>query len=43
MRIGEYHLYQSWHLSDDGEIRPVLQSRGLSLQYQPPSPSLLAY
>ncbi|MFO0766843.1 MAG: hypothetical protein U0231_08625 [Nitrospiraceae bacterium] len=27
-RIGEYHLYQSWHLSDDGEIRPVLQSRG---------------
>ena len=29
-RIGEYHLYQSWHLSDDGEIRPVLQSRGLS-------------
>jgi len=29
-RIGEYHLYQSWHLSEDGEIRPVLQSRGLS-------------
>jgi len=21
-RIGEYHLYQAWHLSDDGELRP---------------------
>ena len=29
-RIGEYHLYQAWHLSDDGELRPVLHSRGLS-------------
>lgn len=29
-RIGEYHIYQSWHLSDDGELRPVVQSRGLS-------------
>ena len=29
-RIGEYHIYQSWHLSDDGEIRPIIQSRGLS-------------
>ena len=28
--IGEYHIYQSWLLSDDGEIRPVVQSRGLS-------------
>ena len=30
VRIGEYHIYQSWHLSEDGEIRPVVQSRGLS-------------
>ena len=29
-RIGEYHLYQAWHLSEDGEVRPVLHSRGLS-------------
>lgn len=29
-RIGEYHIYQSWHLSEDGELRPVVQSRGLS-------------
>lgn len=29
-RIGEYHLYQAWYLSELGEIRPVLQSRGLS-------------
>ena len=29
-RIGEYHIYQSWHFSDDGELRPVIQSRGLS-------------
>ena len=29
-RIGEYHIYQSWHLSDDGELRPIVQSRGLS-------------
>ena len=29
-RIGEYHLYQAWHLSEDGEMRPVLHSRGLS-------------
>jgi len=28
--IGEYHIYQSWHLSEDGELRPVVQSRGLS-------------
>jgi hypothetical protein len=29
-RIGEYHIYQAWHLSEDGEVRPVVQSRGLS-------------
>ena len=29
-RIGEYHLYHAWYLSEHGEIRPVLQSRGLS-------------
>ena len=29
-RIGKYHIYQSWHLSDDGELRPIVQSRGLS-------------
>lgn len=29
-RIGEYHLYQAWYFSGDGEIRPALQSRGLS-------------
>ncbi len=29
-RIGEYHLYQAWYLSEKGEIRPILQSRGLS-------------
>lgn len=29
-RMGEYHIYQSWHLSDDGELRPVLHSRGIS-------------
>jgi hypothetical protein len=29
-RIGEYHLYHAWYLSELGEIRPVLQSRGLS-------------
>jgi hypothetical protein len=29
-RIGEYHLYHAWYLNDQGEIRPVLQSRGLS-------------
>lgn len=29
-RIGEYHLYHAWYLSEQGEIRPVLQSRGLS-------------
>jgi hypothetical protein len=29
-RIGEYHIYQAWHLSGDGELRPVLHSRGLS-------------
>lgn len=31
-RIGEYHLYHAWYLSELGEIRPVLQSRGLSCQ-----------
>ena len=29
-RIGEYHLYHAWYLNEEGEIRPVLQSRGLS-------------
>lgn len=29
-RIGEYHLYHAWYLNELGEIRPVLQSRGLS-------------
>jgi len=29
-RIGEYHLYQAWHFSEDGELRPILHSRGLS-------------
>ena len=29
-RIGEYHLYHAWYLSELGEIRPVLHSRGLS-------------
>lgn len=29
-RIGEYHIYQAWYLSADGEIHPVVQSRGLS-------------
>lgn len=29
-RIGEYHLYHAWYMSELGEIRPVLQSRGLS-------------
>jgi hypothetical protein len=29
-RIGEYHLYHAWYLNEQGEIRPVLQSRGLS-------------
>ena len=29
-RIGEYHLYHAWYLSEQGEIRPILQSRGLS-------------
>ena len=29
-RIGEYHLYHAWYLSEQGEIHPVLQSRGLS-------------
>ncbi len=29
-RIGEYHIYQSWHLSEDGEMRPLVHSRGLS-------------
>ncbi|MCC6966943.1 MAG: hypothetical protein IT391_11775 [Nitrospira sp.] len=29
-RIGEYHLYQAWHFSEDGEMRPILHSRGLS-------------
>ena len=29
-RIGQYHLYHAWYLSEEGEIRPVLQSRGLS-------------
>lgn len=29
-RIGEYHIYQAWFLSEDGEIHPVVQSRGLS-------------
>lgn len=29
-RIGEYHIYQMWLLSEDGEIHPVVQSRGLS-------------
>lgn len=29
-RLGEYHLYHVWYLSEFGEIRPVLQSRGLS-------------
>jgi hypothetical protein len=27
---GNITLYQAWHLSDDGELRPVLHSRGLS-------------
>lgn len=29
-RIGEYHIYQAWYLSQDGEIHPLLHSRGLS-------------
>ena len=29
-RIGAYHIYQAWYLSDDGELRPVMHSRGLS-------------
>ena len=29
-RIGEYHIYQAWLLSEDGEIRPIVESRGLS-------------
>ncbi|GKS57058.1 hypothetical protein YTPLAS18_05850 [Nitrospira sp.] len=29
-RIGEYHIYQAWLLSEDGEIHPVVNSRGLS-------------
>jgi hypothetical protein len=29
-RIGEYHIYQAWYLSEDGEIHPVVHSRGLS-------------
>ena len=41
-RIGEYHIYQSWHLSDDGELRPIVQSRGTLLQYRPHPPPLLA-
>jgi hypothetical protein len=29
-RIGEYHIYQGWYLSNDGRIQPFVQSRGLS-------------
>lgn len=29
-RIGEYHIYQAWYLSQDGEIHPIAHSRGLS-------------
>jgi hypothetical protein len=29
-RIGEYHIYQVWYLSEDGELRPVVHIRGLS-------------
>ncbi len=29
-RIGEYHIYQAWYISRDGEIHPVVHSRGLS-------------
>ena len=29
-RIGEYHIYQVWYLSQDGEIHPIAHSRGLS-------------
>ncbi len=29
-KIGEYHIYQGWYLSEDGRIQPVIQSRGLS-------------
>jgi hypothetical protein len=29
-RIGAYHLYQAWLFSEDGQILPVLHSRGLS-------------
>lgn len=29
-RIGEYHIYHAWYLSQDGEIHPVVHSRGLS-------------
>lgn len=29
-RIGQYHIYQAWYLSEDGRIQPVIQSRGLS-------------
>jgi hypothetical protein len=29
-RIGEYHIYQAWYLNENGEIHPVVHSRGLS-------------
>lgn len=29
-RIGEYHIYQAWYISRDGEIHPAVHSRGLS-------------
>ncbi|HJU05574.1 MAG TPA: hypothetical protein VJ692_10525, partial [Nitrospiraceae bacterium] len=29
-RIGEYHLYHAWYLSQTGQIQAIVQSRGLS-------------
>lgn len=29
-QIGEYHIYQAWYISQDGEIHPLVHSRGLS-------------
>jgi hypothetical protein len=29
-RIGEYHLYQAWYLSKEGQIQALVQSKGLS-------------
>jgi hypothetical protein len=28
--IGEYRIYQGWLFSEDGEMRPIVESRGLS-------------